>query len=291
MIINIDLVSKLINEQYPEWSDLYIKPVKNSGNDNRTFHLGDNMSVRLPSAAGYAPQVEKEQKWLPILAEKLSLPIPVPIAKGNPNEEYPWSWSINKWLEGEHLSHNNIENLNQMAKDLGLFLKELQDIDTNEGPLAGKHNFYRGGSLSIYNDETRNAIKNNKEDFAGGSLSEIWWLALDSEWELKPVWVHGDIAPGNLLVKDGKLSAVIDFGILGVGDPSCDAAIAWTFFDDASRKVFKNELNLDEATWNRARGWALWKALITYDVQKDFDKVKAKEAFNTIWKIVEDYKN
>ncbi|WP_045522848.1 aminoglycoside phosphotransferase APH(3') [Neobacillus niacini] len=291
MIINIDLVSRLINQQYPEWSDLYIKPVKNGGNDNRTFHLGENMSVRLPSAAGYAPQVEKEQKWLPILAEKLSLPIPVPIAKGIPNEEYPWSWSINKWLEGEHLSHNNIENLNQIAKDLGLFLKELQAIDTNEGPLTGKHNFYRGGSLSIYNDETRNAIENNKEDFDGGLLSEIWWLALDSEWESKPVWVHGDIAPGNLLVKDGKLCAVIDFGILGVGDPSCDAAIAWTFFDDASRKVFKNEINLDEATWNRARGWALWKALITYDVQKDSDKVKAKEAFNTIWTIVEDYKN
>ncbi|ETI70514.1 aminoglycoside phosphotransferase APH(3') [Neobacillus vireti] len=290
MIINTDLVIRLINEQYPEWSELYITPVKNGGNDNRTFHLGDYMSVRLPSAADYAPQVEKEQKWLPILAEKLSLPIPVPIAKGNPNEEYPWSWSINKWLEGEPLSHNNIENLNQIAKDLGLFLIELQAIDTDEGPLAGKHNFYRGGSLSIYNDETRNAIENNKEDFDGGLLSEIWQLALDSEWESKPVWVHGDIAPGNLLVKDGKLCAVIDFGILGVGDPSCDAAIAWNFFDDSSRKVFKNEINLDEATWNRARGWALWKALITYDAQKNSDKVKAKEAYNTIQIIVEDYK-
>ncbi|WP_256519734.1 aminoglycoside phosphotransferase family protein [Domibacillus sp. A3M-37] len=290
MIINIDLVLRLINEQYPKWSDLYIRPVKNGGNDNRTFHLGDHMSVRLPSAAGYAPQVEKEQKWLPILARKLSLPIPVPIAKGNPNEEYPWSWSIYRWLDGEPLSHNNIENLNQIAKDLGLFLKELQAIDASKGPLAGKHNFYRGGSLSIYNDETRNAIEKNKEYFDEGLLSEIWWLALDSEWKSKPVWVHGDIAPGNLLVKDGKLCAVIDFGILGVGDPSCDAAIAWTFFDDASRQVFKNEINLDQATWNRARGWALWKALITYDGQKDSDKVKAKEAFNTIGTIVEDYK-
>ncbi|MBM7694862.1 aminoglycoside phosphotransferase (APT) family kinase protein [Peribacillus deserti] len=216
MIISIELVSRLIYQQFPEWSDLYITPVKNAGNDNRTFHLGDHMSVRLPSSAGYAPQVEKEQKWLPILAEKLSLPIPIPIAKGNANEEYPWSWSVYKWIEGEPLSHYNIENLNHIAKDLGLFLKELQAIDASEGPLAGKHNFYRGGSLSIYNEESRNAIENNKEDFDEGLLSEIWWLALDSEWESKPVWVHGDIAPGNLLVKDGQLRAVIDFGILGV---------------------------------------------------------------------------
>lgn len=290
MIINKALVSRLINKQFPEWSDLYNTAVKNGGNDNRTFHLGDQMSVRLPSAAGYAPQVEKEQKWLPILGEKLSLPIPVPIAKGNPNEEYHWSWSIYKWLEGEPLSYNNIENLNHIAKELGIFLKELQAIDASEGPLAGKHNFYRGGSLSIYNDETRNAIENNKEDFDGGLLSEIWWLALDSEWKSMPVWVHGDIAPGNLLVKDGNLCAVIDFGILGVGDPSCDAAIAWTFFDDASRNVFRNEINFDKVTWNRARGWALWKALITYDAQKVSDKVKAIEAFNTIRTIVEDYK-
>ncbi|PLT29454.1 aminoglycoside phosphotransferase family protein [Peribacillus deserti] len=290
LIINIELVSSLINEQFPEWSNLNITPVKNGGNDNRTFHLGEHMSVRLPSSAGYAPQVEKEQMWLPILAEKLSLPIPIPIAKGNPNENYPWSWSIYKWLQGEPLSHNNIENLNHIAKDLGSFLKELQAIDASIGPSAGKHNFYRGGSLSIYNEESRNAIKNNKEDFDEGLLSEIWGLALDSVWESKPLWVHGDIAPGNVLVKDGQLCAVIDFGILGVGDPSCDAAIAWTFFDDASRKVLKNELNLDEATWNRARGWALWKALITYNAKKDTDKLKAKEAKITIQTIVKDYK-
>lgn len=291
MMINSDLVARLINEQFPEWSHLYIKPVKNGGNDNRTFHLGDQMSVRLPSAAGYAPQVEKEQKWLPILAEKLSLPVSTPIAKGNPNKEYPWSWSIYKWLEGDPLTHNNIDNLNQLAKDLGSFLKELQSIDASGGPLAGKHNFYRGGSLSIYNKESRNAIENSSGTIDGGLLSEIWSLALDSEWESEPVWVHGDIAPGNLLAKEGKLCSVIDFGIVGVGDPSCDAAIAWTFFDDTSRRVFKNEINLDEGTWNRARGWALWKALITYDSHKNFDKVRAEEASNTIWTIIEEYKN
>ncbi len=173
---------------------------------------------------------------------------------------------------------------------MGLFLKELQATDASQGPLAGKHNFYRGGSLSIYNGESQMAIENNKELFDSGLLSEIWNLALESEWESEPVWVHGDIAPGNLLVQDGRLCAVIDFGILGTGDPSCDAAIAWTFFDDTSRKVFKSELNFNEETWSRARGWALWKALITYDAYKDSDTGKAKEAFNTIFTIMEEYK-
>jgi aminoglycoside phosphotransferase (APT) family kinase protein len=291
MIINVDLAARLIDEQFPEWSHLTIKPVKNGGHDNRTFHLGDHMSVRLPSAAAYAPQVEKEQKWLPIIAEKLSLSVSTPIAKGNPSKEYPWSWSIYKWLEGDTLSHSNIDNLNHLAKDLGSFLKELQAIDASGGPLAGQHNFYRGSSLSIYNEESRNAIENNRDTFDDGLLREIWSLALDSEWESEPVWLHGDIATGNLLVKDGKLCAVIDFGIVGIGDPSCDAAIAWNFFDDTSREVFKNELNFDEGTWNRARGWALWKALITYDAYKNNDKVKAEEASNTIWTIIKDYKN
>jgi aminoglycoside phosphotransferase (APT) family kinase protein len=287
--INVDLVVKLINKQFPEWSDLDIHPVKFSGNDNRTFHLGEQMSVRLPSSAAYASQVEKEQKWLPILAEEISIPISTPIAKGNPIEEYPWPWSIYKWLEGETLSHKNINDINQFARDLGIFLTELQSISTSGGPLAGKHNFFRGGSISVYDEETRHSIENNKDTFNEHLLNEMWDLALSSKWDAEPVWVHGDLAPGNILVKSGKLCSVIDFGILGVGDPSCDAAMAWTFFDNDSRKIFKNALNLDEGTWNRARGWALWKALITYNGNKNSNKIIAKESYNIINIIVNDF--
>lgn len=289
--INVDLVEKLIHEQFPEWSNLEIKPVQFSGHDNRTFHLGKHMSVRLPSAPSYVPQVEKEQRWLPILKKELSLPISTPIAKGNPSEEYPWPWSINKWLEGETLSRKRIHNFHQLAKDLGAFLIELQTIDASGGPLAGEHNFYRGGSIAVYNEEAINAIENNKSIFNGDVLKEIWELALNSKWDSNPVWVHGDIAPGNLLVKDGKLCAVIDFGTMGVGDPSCDAVMAWTFFDESSRKIFKNALNMDEETWNRARGWALWKALITYDGNKNSNKEIAEESFNIINIIVDDYES
>lgn len=289
--INVDVVVKLINEQFPEWSELEIRPVKFSGNDNRTFHLGEHMSIRLPSAVSYAPQVEKEQKWLPLLSKKLSLPISMPIAKGNPSEEYPWPWSINKWLEGETLSQENLNDLNQLAIDLGSFLIELQSIDASEGPLAGEHNFYRGGSIAVYDGESRYAIENNKDVFNEQVLKEIWESALDSKWEMEPVWVHGDIAPGNILIQDGKLYAVIDFGILGVGDPACDAAMAWTFFDEESRKIFKSVLNMDEGTWNRARGWALWKALITYNGNKNTNKAIADESYKIINIIVDDFES
>ncbi|KAA1188790.1 aminoglycoside phosphotransferase family protein [Paenibacillus sp. B2(2019)] len=287
--ITVDLVARLINEQFPAWSDLEIRPVKFSGNDNRTFHLGEHMSVRLPSAAAYAPQVEKEQQWLPILSKELTLPIQIPLVKGEPNEEYPLPWSINEWVEGETLTHQNINDLNQFARDLGAFLIELQSIDASRGPLAGEHNFYRGGSLAVYDEESRHAIEHNKDIFKEDLLREIWELALDSKWNSKPVWVHGDIAPGNLLVKDGKLCAVIDFGILGVGDPACDAAMAWTFFDEDSRKVFKDVLQMDEETWNRARGWALWKALITYNGNRYSNPKVARESLNIINLIADDF--
>ncbi len=284
--IDVNLVKRLIIEQFPEWSNLEIRPVKNSGNDNRTFHLGEDMSVRLPSAEQYAPQVEKEQRWLSKLFEQLSIPISTPLAKGKPSKDYPFPWSVNMWLDGETLSSNNISDLSQFAKDLATFLIELQRIDASDGPVAGKHNFYRGGSLSVYDQETRDAIEQNKDALDIPLLNEIWQLALHSAWNGNLVWIHGDIAPGNILVKDGRLTAIIDFGILGVGDPSCDAVMGWTFFDDSSREVFKNTLKIDEGTWNRARGWALWKALITYNWSRNLNKAVAEESYHTI-KIIE----
>ncbi|OZQ59315.1 acetyltransferase [Paenibacillus sp. VTT E-133280] len=287
--ITVDLVARLINEQFPAWSSLEIRPVKCSGHDNRTFHLGEHMSVRLPSAAAYAPQVEKEQRWLPILAKELTLPISTPLAKGEPSETYPWPWSINKWVEGETLTYQNINDLNQVARDLGAFLIELQSIEASGGPLAGAHNFYRGGSLAVYDEESRHALEQNKDIFNEGKLKKIWETALDSKRNSQPVWVHGDIAPANILVENGRICAVIDFGILGVGDPACDAAMAWNFFDKDSRKVFKDVLKMDEGTWNRARGWALWKALITYHGNRSSNQKAAKESLTIINSIADDF--
>jgi len=261
--IDTALVKNLIAAQFPDWADLPVRPVATSGWDNRTFHLGDEMSVRLPSAERYVAQVEKEHRFLPLLAPQLPLPIPVPLGLGTPGQGYPWPWSVYRWIEGERSGLQNIANLTEFAEDLADFLLALWKIDASDGPPAGRHNFHRGGSLEVYDTETRRSIEILSGEIDVPRITEIWEKALASRWMGKPVWVHGDVAEGNLLVRDGRLSAVIDFGSSGTGDPACDLVIAWTLFDDPAARAFRNRVGLDVQTWERARGWCLWKALIT----------------------------
>lgn len=261
MQINETLARRLIQEQFPEWTSLPIHPVTNSGWDNRTFHLGQEMLIRIPSAEEYAPQIVKEYQWLPKLSENLSFQITKPIALGQPSSIYPWHWCINHWISGETVSRQNTHDINQFAKDLGQFLKEFQSIDSNDGPAVGPHNFYRGGALSVYDHEMEIAIP-KIENLNDRRLGEILWQdALSSRWTNNPVWVHGDMAVGNILVHHGHLKAIIDFGQLAIGDPACDLVIAWNFFSKTSREVFRQSLDLDKNTWIRALGWAFWKAL------------------------------
>lgn len=257
--IDADLARRLVTAQFPQWAHLPVTPVAFSGHDNRTFHLGEAMTVRLPSAAPYAAQAEKEQLWLPRLAPRLPLPIPAPLGLGRASEAFPWCWSVYGWIEGQAAERASIPNRVQFARDLAAFLTALHAIDASEGPAAGQHNFFRGGPLATYDRQTRKAIGLLGLD---GRVTEVWEAALASEWRGRPVWVHGDVAAGNLLVRDGRLSAVIDFGILGVGDPACDLAIAWTFLDGEARAAFREVLPLDADTWTRGLGWTLWKALI-----------------------------
>jgi len=262
MKIDREFVSHLVAMQFPKWKDLPVWPVAKMGWDNKTFHLGEDMLVRLPSRAEYAVQVEKEHKWLGFLGPKLPFLIPEVIAMGEPSENYPWKWSIYRYIEGEPASTDLITNLSYFAKDLAQFLITLQSIDVIGGPSSGEHSFHRGGSLSNYDTDTRKAIGLLSNKIDTERATKVWENALMSKWINPPVWVHGDINAGNLLVKDGNLCAVIDFGQLNIGDPACDLAIAWTFFKGKSREVFYDSLPLDRNTWNRARGWALWKALI-----------------------------
>jgi aminoglycoside phosphotransferase (APT) family kinase protein len=286
--INALLVSQLIASQFPQWNHLPVKPVALSGWDNRTFHLGFDMSVRLPSAEGYVAQVEKEHRFLPRLAPLLPLPIPVPLAKGIPGNGYPWPWSVYRWLEGENASLERITDLRQFAISLAEFLLALQRIDASDGPPGGAHNYYRGGSLMNYDAETRETIEQLAGEIDANLATEIWNAALESTWQGAPVWVHGDVASGNLLIKNGRLCAVIDFGCAAVGDPACDLVMAWTFFSGESREAFRATLCLDRATWARARGWALWKALITLDEYIDSNLEKSTEARRVITEVLAD---
>lgn len=302
MDIDVALVRSLIAAQFPQWAHLPVRPVERSGWDNRTFRLGDELSVRLPSAEGYVPAVEKEQRWLPYLAPRLPVPIPVPVGHGVPGAGYPYPWSVYRWIVGTPVDAGPSFDLVGFATDLAGFLVALRAVDPTGGPVAGPHSFWRGGPLQVYDPETRHAIAllaTRPRSAAPGPASRdpagsgagpdapspavralrdgawpvdaaarataIWEDALAATWTGRPVWFHGDVAEGNLLLRDGRLAAVIDFGTCGVGDPASDLRIAWTLFDGESRAAFRDAVDQDEAAWARAKGWTLWKALITPD--------------------------
>ena len=262
MGIDESLVASLVGSQFPQWADLPIKQVVPGGWDNRTFRLGDTMSVRLPSAERYAEKIEKEQQWLPHLAASILTQIPCPIGLGRPEFGYPWNWSIYRWLEGEEASYSSIDSLIEFARSMAKFLADLHLVSPIDEAQPGSHNFHRGGSLMVYDSETRELIRSLRDTIDPVAATKLWETALRSSWNHPPVWVHGDLAPSNILVRDGALSSVIDFGGCGVGDPSCDLTIAWTFFAGESRETFRSGVALDRQTWERARGWALWKALL-----------------------------
>ena len=284
MDINTDLVRRLIDRQFPQWQRYPIQKIAPGGWDNRSFRLGSDLTVRLPSHSTYVAQVAKEQRWLPQLASRLAMAIPMPVAMGLPSDDYPWPWSVYRWIDGETARVAPIANLPRFATDLANFLKTLQAIDAAEGPLPGSHNFYRGGDLHVYHNETHNAIQSLNTCIDQAAATAVWQAALHKPFSDRPVWVHGDIASTNLLVQDSRLSAVIDFGCLGIGDPACDLTIAWTFFSGPSREAFRRHLEADAGTWARARGWAIWKALITMaDARTDVPKrQEAQRVFNEV---------
>ncbi|MET8309391.1 MULTISPECIES: aminoglycoside phosphotransferase family protein [unclassified Micromonospora] len=284
--IDVALVRRLVAEQFPHWAELPVHPVEVGGWDNRTFHLGDAMTVRLPSGEGYALQVAKEQRWLPVLGPRLPLEVPAPLAHGRAGAGYPYPWSVYRWIDGRTAQVERIGDLTRFATDLAGFLRALRDIDATGGPAAGRHSAWRGGPLSTYDAETRAAIEAHRDRLPVDAVTGIWQAALDATWAGPPVWFHGDVASGNLLVRDGRLAAVIDFGCCGVGDSACDTVIAWTLLYGASRAAFRDALGVDEATWARGRGWALWKALITLD---NPEPAKAAEARHVLGQLLAEH--
>jgi len=287
--ITIGLVSRLVRTQFPEWAQLPVRPVEVDGWDNATFRLGDTMSVRLPSAWHYVEAVAKEQRWLPILAPQLPLPVPQPLEMGAPASGFPWPWSVYRWIDGTSVTTETVADLPRFAADLADFLAALYKIDPAGGPAPGTHNFFRGGPLTVYDGETREQLEALTGHIDTTLAAEVWQAALEAAWHGSPVWFHGDAQPGNLLLADGRLSAVLDFGTCGVGDPACDTTIAWTFLSGESSRVFKERLPVDSATWVRGRGWAIWKAMKVLSAALDHDAQEAAFTTDVIQKILADH--
>ncbi len=260
---NIPLVRRLLATQFPQWADLPIKPIHSDGTSNAIYRLGDDLSVRLPLIGSTTLQHEKEHEWLPRLAPHLPLALPVPLAKGEPTEDYPFLWSVYTWLRGDLATPEHLTSPDQAATDLAAFISALREIDTTGGPAPGKHNFHRGVPLAARDATVRTCIEQLEGVIDTDAATGAWEAALAAPtWNGPPTWIHGDLSATNLLATDGRLTAAIDWGGLGVGDPACELFVAWDLFPRDARETFRTALDIGDATWDRGRGWALSLALI-----------------------------
>lgn len=264
-VVDAVLVRRLIASQFPQWAKLPLQRLDPAGSDNVIYRLGEQLSVRLPRGAWSAGQPAKEHTWLPILASRLPFAVPEPVALGVPEFGYPWHWSVARWLDGEAATVDGLVAPAQTAAELAGFLTALQQTEPAAALTPGPGEKPIGGTLASRDRATRRAIDAVADVFDPNGLTAVWESALAAAaWDRPPVWFHGDMHNGNLLIVDGKLSAVIDFGGLGVGDPACDLVVGWTLFSGQARAVFRDALQTDADTWARGRGWAMATGLNAY---------------------------
>lgn len=288
--VNEELVHSLLKSQFPTLANLELSPVISSGTDNALFRLGKELVVRIPriewSPGSNTYGINKEYLWVPQLAKHLKTSISEPVFKGNATEFYPWPWTITKWNEGHNPEFEKENEYEQLAVDLAQFLNELQSIHLQgSAPLSR-----RGVHLNNIDKETKQAIKALEQDMDTHTLAALWnKLSETSPWNNEHVWIHGDLLPGNILIQNNRLSAIIDFADVGLGDPACDLLPAWSLLNAHSRTVFRNHLkHIDDATWKRGQAWALSIALIILPYYKNTNSVLTSVANRMIQQILSD---
>jgi aminoglycoside phosphotransferase (APT) family kinase protein len=250
--IDKPLVRGLVAAQFPQWAELPLRPVEPSGTANAIFRLGDELALRLPRRKGPTEAGGKELDWLPRLAPLLPLEIPVPVTQGRPSADYPWFWDVYTWVDGETAPVEEIDAL-QAARDLAALVAGLQKIDPTDAPRG------RGIPLAEREPEFRHWLARFHGD---PRVTQEWERARAAPpWDGVPVWHHGDLDARNWLVRDGRIRAVIDWESMGVGDPACDVMVAWKLHSRVARDAFREALPTDDATWERARGWAVSQAV------------------------------
>ena len=260
--ISEPLVRRLVDRQFPRWAGLPLQPVAAFGTDHRLFRLGEELLVRMPVYADSADQARSDAAWLPRLAPYLPVALPAPEAVGEPDEEYPFPWAVVPWLEGRTVAEEGVDPV-ALAEDLAAFVTALREVDPADGPRKTGHQ--RGAPLGK-DWGVEEQIDGYGDRIDGARARRVWRAALEAgPWPGEPVWLHGDLLEGNLLARDGRLSAVIDWGAIGVGDPAADVTPAWTLFDRAARRRYRELLEVDDATWARARAWVLMPALSGID--------------------------
>lgn len=283
--ISLNLVQHLLETQFPHWANLPLHLLEAGGTENVLCRLGETLLVRLPRIDWAVAPLAKDELWLPFVAPHLPLQIPKQLARGVPSETYPFIWGVYAWLEGKDLFNAPLENKETLALDLVNLIQALQriPIPANPPPARGKP----------FTDEDA-AVRENlallPSHFQPALLEQIWQQALDAPvWTGVPVWSHGDLHGANLLGQDGRLSAVLDFGALGVGDPIYDYASAWMLLNQPARAVFRAALGLDDATWMRSIGVALRCAAFAYPYYVNTNPVLTSIATHSIQQILLDH--
>ncbi len=250
---DVDLVRRLLESQHPQWAGLPIERVRSAGTDNALYRLGDDLAVRLPRIHWAVDNVAKEQRWLPVLAPHLPLAVPLPVAAGQPEEAFPYPWGVVQWLPDGTADLDQLDDPVQAARDLAAFVLALRAVDPTGGPTPG-----RGLPVRLGDDGVRRGIAGLRGEVDADAVLRAWERVMAiPDHDGPPVWFHGDLAYLNLLARDGRLSAVIDWGTCGVGDPAIDSIIAWNLFPPDARQTYREALEVDDATWARGKGWVL----------------------------------
>ena len=285
--IDADLVRRLVAAQFENWSRLSVEPVAERGTDNALYRLGHDLVVRLPRHAASVPALRAELRWLPVIAPHVPLPVPVPIASGAPTEDYPFDWSVARWLEGELATTVTLADAHHTASVLAEFIAALGRIDTRDGPPPGG----RGGPLAPRDAPMRAAMTRLGDRIDVRAVSRLWEDALRAPaWEGPGVWIHGDLDARNVLARDGAISAVVDWGSVAVGDVACDVMVAWKMVAADERESFRRKLGVDDATWRRARGWVLSQSLIALGYYtEENNPLLVREAWRWYREVVADH--
>jgi aminoglycoside phosphotransferase (APT) family kinase protein len=251
------LVRTLVDDQQPQWADRPLRRVPSAGTDNAIYRLGDELAVRLPRIHWAVPQIGKEHEWLPVLAPHLPVAVPEPVALGEPTADYPYPWLVYRWLPGDDALAGPAPDWEQVAVEVAAFVAALQAVDADAGPPPGS----RIGSLAPNDEDVRRLVTQLDGQLDADRALAVWGDALAADpWPGPPVWAHGDLAVGNLVLRDGRLAGVIDWSAAGIGDPACDVMIVWSW-PPAARAAYREALGVDDATWARARGWTIEQAV------------------------------
>jgi aminoglycoside phosphotransferase (APT) family kinase protein len=281
--IDAELVGRLLAAQFPQLTQLPIREVQPAGTVNAIYRLGDHLYARLPRVPWWARDLDREWQWLPKLAPQLSLQVPQPVGKGHPASSYPFTWAIYRWIDGQPYADELVDDEPQAARELARFVVELRRMDPVGAPRGGRE------PLRELDAVTRTAISSARGVIDSDAATAAWERALQAPaWNGTPVWVHTDLLRPNLLVRDGRLCAVLDFGGAGVGDPAADVIAAWSVFGRTGRGVFRGALDVDDGTWNRARGFALHQAALIIPYYAETNPEFVAPAKRTVEEILAD---